>query len=98
MAALVEFSRSKTAYLVKRKTTLAKPAEIQGAMMIPPKIAAIPLESFHPHWTASTPPTATPAPASAETIEYVVETGSEYRVAIMSHEAETMRAQVKASI
>jgi hypothetical protein len=98
MAALVEFARSKTAYFVKRKTMLAKLAEIAGAMKIPPKMAAIPLESFHPHWTASAPPTATPAPASAETIEYVVETGREYRVAIMSHEAETMRAQVKASI
>ena len=94
---MVEFSRSNTAYLVNRKTAPAKAAERHGAIMIPPKIAAIPLESFHPHWTASAPPTATPAPARAETIEYVVETGSENLVATISHEAETMSAQVKAS-
>lgn len=51
---------------------------------------------FQPHWTASLPPTATPTPASAETIEYVVETGHESRVQIMSHVAETERATVKA--
>lgn len=69
MAALTELALSRTAYLVKRKTIPAKPAERAGAMKIPEKMAAIPFESFQPHWTASAPPTATPAPAMAETIE-----------------------------
>ena len=50
----------------------------------PEKIAAIPLPAFHPHLGAFHPPTAIPTPMMEETMEYVVETGQESRVAIVN--------------
>jgi hypothetical protein len=67
--ARIESSRVRTQYLAIRKRIAPKPAEIPGAMMKPAKMVASPFPPFQPHWTASTPPTATPTPARAETIE-----------------------------
>merc|ERR1712093_896033 len=90
------FLRRRTPNLTKRKRTAPKPAEMAGAMRNPAKMVARPLPPFQPQLTESAPPTATPTPATAETIEQVVETGHDMRVQIMSHEALTTRAQVKA--
>ena len=90
-----EFLRSSTAYLVIKNTVPPKAAARAGAITSPEKMAAIPLESFHPHWTEFQPFNAIPHPAREQMIEYVVETGHEFRVAIMSQVAEAVIAHVK---
>ena len=53
-----------------------------------------PFPLFHPQLTLRDPPSATPTPATAETIEYVVETGQLIRVAVVSQRDETMTEKV----
>lgn len=67
-----------------------------GAIPKPAKIVAIPFPLFQPQFTAPGPSSATPTPAKAETIEYVVDTGHPFLVAIMSQIAEAVSAQTKA--
>ena len=63
---------------------------------IPAKIAARPFPLFQPQFTAFLPPSATPTPARAETILYVVETGHDLLVAIINQILDAVSAHTNA--